>query len=495
MLCQIIPFPEELHPRLPTIVGNVDYLTLRQRLEQIDALLCQSNLERDFVQRALAQLKREGSGRLTARQQIRFQERCRRALRCTVLRTLVQEDYRGFSCQLAGNPLYQWFCRVDALDQVRVPSKSELQRFAHWLPAVQMRAVLDGLLKSAVDHPKKLELTQALDLEAYFLDSTCLKANIHFPTDWVLLRDGVRTLMKATLLIRKAGLRGRMQAPEQFLRQMNRLSIAMTQQARRAGRKQGRKRVLRQMKHLTRVVRAHARRHRQLLYQQWEQTSLTRGQTDQILIRIDRVLELLPKAVKQAHERIIGARPVPNADKILSLYDTQARVIVRGKAGAEVEFGNSVLLGENRQGIILDYEFFREVAPGDSQLLFGSLLRVEEATGQSVGAVVTDRGFSTASNSRTLQEAGVFDGLCPRKPTELRRRMQGTKFAGLQRRRAQTEGRIGILKRGFLGQPMRAKGAEHRELALAWGVLTHNLWMLARLRKVKKAHTVLRAAA
>ena len=33
---------------------------------------------------------------------------------------------------------------------------------------------------------------------------------------------------------------------------------------------------------------------------------------------------------------------------------------------------------------------------------------------------------------------------------------------------------------------MRAKGFAHRELALAWGVLTHNLWMLARMRKIKK---------
>src|SRR5208337_4259105 len=137
-----------------------------------------------------------------------------------------------------------------------------------------MRKVIDGLLKGALDKPRKLGLKEALDLEAYFLDSTCLKANIHFPTDWVLLRDGVRTLMKATLLIRKAGLRGRMQDPEEFLRQMNRLSIAMTQQARRAGRKKGRKRVLRQVKHLTRVVRAHARRHRDLLQEQWEQTEL-----------------------------------------------------------------------------------------------------------------------------------------------------------------------------------------------------------------------------
>src|SRR5208337_4321579 len=218
MACQIIPFPEELRPRLPTIVGNVDYLTLRQRLEQIDALLRQSGVERDFVQRALAIWKRAGAGEPTAREQEKFQQRSRRALRCTVLRTLLQEDYRGFSCQLAGNPLYQWFCLVDGLDQVHVPSKSEVQRFAHWLPAEPMRQVIGGLLKAAVDQPKKLSLAEALDLDEYFLDSTCLKANIHFPTDWVLLRDAVRTLMKATLLIRKAGLRGRMEPPELFLR-------------------------------------------------------------------------------------------------------------------------------------------------------------------------------------------------------------------------------------------------------------------------------------
>ena len=495
MACQIIPFPQELRPRLPTIVGNVDYLTLRERLEQIDALLRQSGVERDFVQRALADWRRAAKGEPTAREQEKFQQRSRRALRCTALRTLLQEDYRGFSCQLAGNPLYQWFCLVDALDQVRVPSKSELQRFAHWLEAEPMRQVINGLLKGAVDQPRKLGLKEALDLEEYFLDSTCLKANIHFPTDWVLLRDGVRTLMKATLLIRQAGLRGRMQAPEQFLRQMNRLSIAMSQQARRAGRKKGRKRVLRQMKKLVRVVREHARRHRDLLDQQWEQTEWTRAQAQQILRRIDGVLELLPRAQKQAHERIIGARPVANADKILSLYEPEVRVIVRGKAGAEVEFGNTVLLGENRQGVILDYAFFRESAPADSQLLFGSLLRVWKATGQHVGAAVTDRGFASADNSRTLKEGGTFDGLCPRRPAELSRRMKGQKFARLQRRRGQTEGRIGILKNGFLGRPMRAKGSEHREVALAWGVLTHNLWMLAKMKKVKKRSRALQKAA
>jgi hypothetical protein len=195
MPCQILPFPEELRPRLPTIVGNVDYHTLRQRLQQIDTLLRQSGVERDFIQRSLVRWMKDDGTDPSASEQTRYQERSRRALRCNILRTLLQEDLRGFSIQLAGNPLYQWFCCIDALDVVKVPSKSELHRFASWLPAPEMRAVLDGLLRSAVETPKRLELKVPLDLEAYFLDTTALKANIHFPTDWVLLRDAVRTLM------------------------------------------------------------------------------------------------------------------------------------------------------------------------------------------------------------------------------------------------------------------------------------------------------------
>lgn len=482
----IIPFPAALRPRLPTIVGNIDYLTLRQRLEQIDSLLHASGLERQFVERALQGWLKPAGRAPSARQQQQFQERSRRALRCNILRTLLQEDYRGFSCQLAGNPLYQWFCCIDALDQVQVPSKSELQRYSHWLSAQEIRDLINGLLRNALDQPQKLRLREPLDLADYFLDTTALKANIHFPVDWVLLRDGVRTLMKATLLIREQGLKGRMEPPQEFLRRINRLSMEMTHQRRSANSRKGRKRVFRQMKKLVKVVRGHARRHRQRLAAQWQETAWTRPQAGQVLRRIDQVLELLPRAQRQAHERIIGGRLVENREKILSLYEPDVRVIARGKAGAEVEFGNTVLLGENRQGLILDFQIYQEQAPADTHLLVESLERVLAGLGRKVGGVGADRGFASAINHQGLAEAGIFNGICPRQPQRLKERMKDRRFADLQRRRSQTEARIGILKNRFLGRPLRAKGFAHRELALAWGVLTHNLWMLARLRKCKK---------
>ena len=482
----ILPFPQELRPRLPTIVGNVDYLTLEQRLHQIDSILKSSGIESSYVALSLERWLAKESLQPSANQQLKFQQRSQRALRCNILRTLLQEDYRGFSCQLAGCALYQWFCAIDAIDRVRVPSKSELQRFSEEMTSDSMRVIGNQLLRAAIDKADSLELKEALNLDECFIDSTCLKADIHFPVDWVLLRDGVRTLMKAARLIRREGLCARMEPPEEFLRRMNRLCIEMTHRQRSPEGPKQRKQVLRKMKRLVGVVRGHAKRHRALLDEQWEQTEWTRRQAEVVLARIDTVLKLLPQAQKQAHERIIGERQVPNDEKILSLYDTAVRVIVRGKAGAEVEFGNSVSLAENPQGIFLDYKLYKESAPADSQTLFPCLTQIWEATGTKPGVVVTDRGYASAANSRNLKETETYDATCPRQPAELALKMKDPKFARLQRRRAQTEARIAILKNGFLGRPMRAKGFAHRELGLAWGVLTHNLWMLARLRKPKK---------
>jgi IS5 family transposase len=80
---------------------------------------------------------------------------------------------------------------------------------------------------------------------------------------------------------------------------------------------------------------------------------------------MDNVLGQLPRARRQAHEQIIGGRKVANTEKILSLYEPDVRVIVRGKAGADVEFGNSLFLAENANGFILDHELKRETSEGD----------------------------------------------------------------------------------------------------------------------------------
>ena len=94
---------------------------------------------------------------------------------------------------------------------------------------IRLQEMLDqikGIIQQAAgfdaeDRENPFDLKDAISLADAWLDGTCLKAYIHFPVDWVLFRDICRTLMKATILIRKRGLKNRMpMEPEMFLREI-----------------------------------------------------------------------------------------------------------------------------------------------------------------------------------------------------------------------------------------------------------------------------------
>jgi len=495
-VANIIPFELPLPPILPTIEGNVDYRHFRGQLLRINGLLVQSELETQMLeadlQRWLAEQKR-----VSAKAQQRHQFHARRALRCNIARDLIHEDYRGFAARLADSPLLQFFCDLSEVDRVVVPSKSTLQRYFTWWPEAEVRRLIQQLLVQGAQAPERLELAQPLDLESAFLDSTCLCANIHYPADWVLLRDATRSLMGSVRLIRDQGLKHRMEEPETFISRINGLCIKMTHAWNRQDAQVSqrlRKQTLRQMDRLVGTVRNHARRYRELLDAHWEQTDWTRPQAEQVLGRMDEVLEQLPKARQQARQRILKGQLVPSEEKILSLYEADVHVIVRKKAGAQVEFGNTLFLAENPQGLILDWELFRESAPADAALLPRSVARMQQAYAPGPQALGADRGFDSELNRFGLNLEGIFNAVCPRSPRRLRQRNRSWKFKRLQRRRAQTEGRIGIVKNVFLGGRMRCKGFEHRELTVTWTVLVHNLWVLARLPQAQAAQARRRAA-
>jgi len=493
----LVPEQQHFDPFIPTVYGNIDYRRWQSQLVRIDEILRTGMVEASFQrlslahrntqEKAAAEKEQRAFRSLSTSEQESAQELSSQALRCNLARTLTGESYRRFACHLAESPLLQWFCGMGRLDGIHIPGKSALQRYSEWIPELDMRKAVDSLLTAATQiNPGKKEpglgLAEVLDVDAYFLDTTCVKLNIHFPVDWVLLRDAARTLMKATILIRERGLKVRMEDPKEFLKRMNQLCIRMTQARRKKDAKRKRKAVLREMKKLSKVIAGHAQRHHELLEQQWQETDLKEGAARQILGRIEVILERLPHAMKQAHERIIGERQVSNEEKILSLYEGHAAVYVRGKADAEVEFGCQLLLGECRSGVIVDWELVCGVPQADTKMLNRSLERMaggeQDRTPQQVGG---DRGFDSKANRGKLEAKGIYNGLCPRDPWDLKKRMKESEFAALQQRRSQTEARISIFKNSFLGAPLKSKGYTNQNLEVAWSVLTHNLWVIARL--------------
>ena len=477
-----------LRPDLPQVFGPKEYREERALFIRIDEILIASGLEDEFITLAM-EYHGLDLAKSSARQTENFCRNSVLALRSNIARHFKEMDHREFCTRLADSPLLQWFLQIGRVNKIKVFAKSSSDRFSRWIGEAELRSINNKLISllaapgTGAD-PAPFNLKTPVSFDDLFFDSTCLKAPIHFPVDWVLLRDVTRTLMKATVLIRHTGLRHRMpQEPLEFLSDMNTLCMKMTAKNRTKDGNKHRKAVLREMKTLSKRIAKHARKHLDLLTTRSHETTLTPGQIEQISQRIQAILDQLPAAIKQAHERIIGGRKLPNKDKILSLYDPDVQVIVRGKSHAEVEFGNNLWLGETREGFIADYLLEKEKT-SDAKQIQPAITRLVSELQLPVGNVWGDRALHSLANEEFLQSHGIRSGLCPRNVIDLAERLgsEPGMREGLKRR-AGTEARISILIRDFMGKPARAKGFAHRELMVGWAVLSHNLWVLARLEQ------------
>ena len=482
----IILFQRELRPEIPNVYGTLDYRNFRDTLTKIDSLLSNSGLEQELLSQAMDRYVTDNqidAAKFYNGKDAGFHyKKFRHALRCNIARHLTGESYRAFSIRVADSELFQWFTNINPCAGRKAISKSSLERYEKCFDGQLVAEIIHAWLADLALPEKALTvgLNEPIDYKNTFTDSTCVKANIHFPVDWVLLRDAARSLIAAIKTIRRQGLKHRMIEPQLLLKQMNKLCISMTHVRRTRDSKKQRKAILREMKKLSQCIARHGKRYRQLLNDKWENTEWTYLQAQQVMRRIDVILEQLPTAIKQAHERIIGERIISTQDKILSLYDKDAHVIVRGKAGNEVEFGQGLLLTEQKNGLIIDWQLFAEQPPADSKVILPAQKRMAKYYGYSE-SVCADRAFSDKKNDAFFKEHNIYNAICPKSPTQLQEKLLDPVFLTLQTRRSQTEARIGIFKNVFLGKPLRSRITEYKRMAINWCVLTHDLWVLARM--------------
>ena len=280
----------------------------------------------------------------------------------------------------------------------------------------------------------------------------------------------------------------RMAQPDSFIKEMNKLTIAMTQaRCNRSGKKE-RKRIFRVMKGLLKKVEKHAHRYYDILDKDWLITDWTEKQPHQVMSRMSNVIEQIPSIIEIAHTRIISEKKADNADKILSLYEKNIHVIQRGKMNADVEFGNGLYLAEQADGIIVDWDFFKDKPSSDAKTVKDSIRRIKEI--YCPESFTTDPGFNSKTNDKFLEDEKLFSATCPRNPEELCVKMKDEKFRNTQKRGAQTEGHIGIFKSKFIGKNITRKGFENRSSKILWSLLTHNVWVIARKALENKQNQV-----
>lgn len=470
-----IALQQNLKQPLSHVIGPCDYMEFRALLEQIDHLLITSKIEDQFISAAI---KRNGEYCKNPKK-LKF---VYHSFRTTILAALTGHSCRDLATRIADSELFRWFIGINDIDRVKSPSKSTIKRMERLWSEQDITTLIHQLNKKVIDPTYSqllLNTDKPIEIDEVFADSTCINANIHYPVDWLLIRDAVRTLTASIILIRRQGIKHRMPEPLTLVKTMNSLAIEMTQCSRIRKGKKARKKVFRKMKSHLKMVLRHAKSYCQLLQEKWHTTEWSEKQTQQVLQRMCNVMEQVPSIIVIAHTRIISEKAVANQDKILSLYEKNVHVIKRGKFGSDVEFGNGLYVAEQKNGIIIDFEYYKEYPEADTLLLKDSIERIKEH--YPIGSIATDRGFNSKVNDRYLNKENIFNATCSRDPHELSIKMNDERFRKAQQRRAQTEGRIGILKNKFIGSKLLRKGYDNRVIKILWTVFTHNLWVIARI--------------
>ena len=472
---------------LPIVKNNKDFEAYKNIVNRMGQVLSQSGIESNFICYFL-NLKQDlksatYSKILTPKEIDKHSANASSILRCAIARMFNQESYQKFSLHLAESAVLQQFCMVDDLVEISIPSKSKLQSDEKIIPKEIIDQLNDMLLKTCTNSDENpLELSETFTDHDVLMDSTCLLSNIHYPVDWALLRDGSITLLKAIERIRKTGLKSRIKETKKLLSMVNQLVISFSR-CNGVGSRKKKKKAFRKLRKFTERILAHADRYYTLLSERWMETTLTPGQKDNILQQIDSIRNQLPLAITLASDRLLNGIVAKNSEKILTLYDDSTNVIIRGKAGARVEYGCKLMLAELRNGFIVDLELYRSNID-DVTLTVESLNRVLEK-GIKIKSAVSDRGCDGPKSRSLIEKENIKNALCSRSVPKLIEQMKDPEFRALQKRRAQTEARIGIIKNNFIGNAIRTKNFVSKGVHIAWAMLTHNLKLVAKL-DVKK---------
>jgi transposase, IS5 family len=359
------------------------------------------------------------------------------------------------------------FCLIALAE--RVPHESTVRKLTRRLGS----EVVDELTRCLI---AKAQRETRFKGRAVRIDSTVVEADVRYPSDAALSLDGARRLAReagklAALIGADAPrVRDRSRALGRRLRAISRTLgrrtgerkaqvLALTEQAGELL-----SRSVREARRLGLTARARARG-------RGAQRKL------QAIATLEELADRAARVAGQIKRRVSGE---PISDRLVSMFDPDARPIRRGKLGKPNEFGYVAQICEITQntrrgarGFILPASI-KLGSPPESKLLphtTGELQRL----GLRPREVALDGGFELRPTVEALHE------LSPERVFIAGRQQPGSRRTQrrLGRYRTGAEGRISHLKRSYGLRRSRLKGQTGMKTWSAWSILAYNLDTLA----------------
>ena len=374
-----------------------------------------------------------------------------------VLRLLILKKMNGFSYEelafhLADSRCYRAFCGL-GIDE-KSPRKSSLQQNIKSIQPETLEAINRLLL--VVAQEEKVEKGHRVRV-----DCTVVKSNIHRPTDNSLLYDSVRVLARLME-------RGRSQAKVRFTnhtRRAKRRALGIMN----AKSNKKREPLFRDLLEITRRTVTMAK----------HMAFALAGCDADLQASLLHFSRLAKQVISQTERRVLFGESVPPDEKVVSIFEDHADVIVKDRR--DTYFGHKVCLTSGKSGLFLDC-VIEDGNPADSALAHEMITRQTKLYGRPPLQAAFDGGFASKDNLHDLKIDGIKDVMFSKK--------RGLKvvdmaksswvYKKLRNFRAGIEGMISFLKRCFGAGLCTWRGLASFK-SYVWGsVVSANLLILAR---------------
>lgn len=381
-------------------------------------------------------------------------------LRCALLKQHRQLSYQELAFYLSDSASFRAFARLPVH---WTPRKSVLQSTISAIGADTWERINRCLMRQAAK--AKVENGSMMRL-----DSTVTDAPIHPPSDSSLLLDSVRVMVR---LLRAADAF----APGLSWRDHSRRAKRRSQSIAfgRGGDK--RQKLYRDLIKITRATLDHLNAAAPKL----AAVAKTCIEAAAWQAEVNHYRPLIERIIAQTERRVLGGEQVRAGDKLVSLFEPHADIIVKG--AREVRYGHKLNLSTGKTGMILDL-VIEDGNPADAERFGPMLDRHIEHYGKAPRQCAVDGGYASTANLATAKAKGVQDAAFHKKRGLTIEDMVKSRwvYRKLRNFRAGIEANISCLKRAYGLGRCTWKGLDHFKAYVWSSVVAYNLALFTRLK-------------
>src|SRR3954469_7562847 len=381
-------------------------------------------------------------------------------LRCALLKQQRQLSYEELAFHLEDSASFRAFARLPLSWS---PKKSVLHQTISAIGATTWEAINRALVRSAGQ--ARLESGAVIRI-----DSTVTRALMHEPSDSSLLWDAVRVMIR---LLKQAqawmggigrGWRDHCRAAKKRWR-----AIEFTR---------GRPKRVPLYRELIKITR------KTLAYLRGAAARLAGTSSPAVVLWQAKVRHdepLIERVIGQSERRVLCGEAVPAGDKLVSLFEAHADIIVKGSR--DVDYGHKLNLTTGKSGLILDL-VIEAGNPADSDRLLPMLERHIAAYSAAPRQAAADGGFASRDNLSRAKACGVRDMAFHKKSGLSIEDMVRSRwvYRKLRNFRAGIEAGISCLKRAYGLARCTWRGLDHFKAYVWSSVVAYNLVVFVRLR-------------